>query len=230
MDTPTDFAAARPGASQRPDSLRKRRSARPEPKRCWPASAGTSKTGETLRNAHETRTRGYKNTHVVLWGTPALKRRMREKSTPRNRRRPCGKLAKPRKPRLRRDLRHFRVVQALSTGDPSLNVRPDRGHGQIPHRHQPILRHTGGGDRQASAFPAPLYDAVRGLIPLGCIPLARKNGRCDATRPRRSPFFIRRYAPKKKGLIYLSPFSTECGADTFRLLLPFGAWFERSQE
>jgi len=24
MDTPTDFAAARPGASQRPDSLRKR--------------------------------------------------------------------------------------------------------------------------------------------------------------------------------------------------------------
>jgi hypothetical protein len=168
--------------------------------RCWPASAGTSKTGETLRNAHETRSRGYKNTHVVLWGTPALKRRMREKSTPRNRRRPCGKLAKPRKPRLHRDLRHFRVVQALSTGDPSLNVRPDRGHGQIPMILQPILRHTGGSDRQASAFPALLYDAVRGLIPLGCIPLARKNGRCDATRPRRSPFFIRRYAPKKRAV------------------------------
>ena len=74
MDTLTDFAAARPRASQRPDSLRKRRSARPGPQRpkkagshhgqrCWPASAGTSKTGETLRNAHRKGTRKGTNTH-----------------------------------------------------------------------------------------------------------------------------------------------------------------------
>ena len=175
----------------------------PQPRRvrrCWPASAGTSKPDDTGRNIHETRSRGYKNTHVVLWGTPALKRLVRERFAPRNRRRPCGKLAKPRKPRPRKGLARFQDVHGLSTGDPSLNVRPDRGHGQRPHRNQPILRHTGGSDGQPAGFPALLYDAVRGHFPLGCIPLARNYGRCDATRPRRSPFFIRRYSSQERAV------------------------------
>jgi hypothetical protein len=39
MDTPTDFAAARPGASQRPDFALTRGSARPKPQR--PKKAGS---------------------------------------------------------------------------------------------------------------------------------------------------------------------------------------------
>jgi hypothetical protein len=74
--------------------------------------------------------------------------------------------------------------------------RPTR-ESRLPTVNQPILRHTGGSGGAASAFPALLYDAVRGHFPQGCIPLARKNGRCSVARPRRSPLFIRRYAPKK---------------------------------
>ena len=48
----------------------------------------------------------------------------------------------------------------------------------MPHRDQPILRHTGGSDGQASAFPALLYDDLRGLIPQGCIRGAANTGHC----------------------------------------------------
>ena len=74
MLPPSRPAAARPRALQRVPLFRKT-ALRPSPpkatsnsgshhrQRCWPASAGTSKTGETLRNAHRKGTRKGRNTH-----------------------------------------------------------------------------------------------------------------------------------------------------------------------
>ena len=143
MDTPTDFAPARPRACQRVDFALKRSPTtvncertryvdHHHGQRCWPASAGTSKPDDTRRNTHQTRPQGYKNTHVVLWGTPASFDRRREKFTGRNSRRPCGKLGKPPKPSPQRALDHHRTVQNPSTGCTRLHVHPVRGHGQGP--------------------------------------------------------------------------------------------------
>jgi hypothetical protein len=144
--------------------------------RCWPAQRRAGNHGKRRESSDAAHFQGVKRTHVVLWGTPALSGRVKVRFTPRNRRRPCGKLAKPQKPRPCKGLDHPQGVQGPSTGDPCSHVRPDRGHGQIPHRHQPILRHTGGSDGQASAFPALLYDDVRGLFPQGCIHGAMNTG------------------------------------------------------
>jgi hypothetical protein len=125
--------------------------------RCWPASAGTSKTSETGRNTHQTLTGTEEKGTRRLWGTPALKGRVGERFTPRTGIRPCAKAGKPPKPLPCRASDRPQAVRTPSTGCTRLHIRPDRGHGQsrvsAPLRSSRSLDTRGVATAKPQLFP-----------------------------------------------------------------------------
>jgi hypothetical protein len=74
------------------------------------------------------------------------------------------------------------------TYSPRSRARPESR--ERPIGIQPILRHTGGSDGQASAFPALLYDDLRGHLPQGCIPMARDKRTSQGRHSRRDAILL----------------------------------------